>query len=279
MHTLLVLTDFSEASAYAASYACILARQLNASNIVLYHTYKAVVTPGESVVYTGDEDSLRHVAVDALIGLSASLAEQVPEGCDLRYQATTRTLDEINTIIEDEHADLIIMGTTGKGKIESFVAGSHAIIVCETSEVPVVLVPAHVSMDPVSALVFACDMKETDTLPKAQIDKLLRDFHVQLSVLHVNNGRKAADNTLDEWLHHHTPQYHEVENEDTGKGILDFASGTPGSLILLVAKKHGFPSGLFHKSITKQLAFESMTPLLVIREEETPVPVMPLLEI
>jgi nucleotide-binding universal stress UspA family protein len=279
MHTLLVLTDFSEASAYAASYACILARQLNASNIVLYHTYKAVVTPGESVVYTGDEDSLRHVAIDALIELSASLSDQVPEGCDLRYKASTRSLDEINTIIEDETADLVVMGTTGKGKIESFVAGSHAIIVCETSNAPVVLVPGHISMDPVSTLVFACDMKETETLPKGRIDKLLHEFHVPLSVLHVNNGRRAEDNKLDEWLHRHTPQYHEVENEDTGNGIIDFASEKPGSLILLVAKKHGFPSGLFHKSITKQLAFESMTPLVVIREEEVPVPVMPLLEI
>jgi nucleotide-binding universal stress UspA family protein len=279
MHTILVLTDFSEASAYAASYACIVARQLNASNIVLYHSYKSVVTPGESVVYTGDDDSMHHVAIDALIGLAASLSDQIPDGCDLRYQASTKSLEEINVITDEEKADLIVMGTTGKGKIESLVAGSHAITVCETSEIPVLLVPEHVPMDPVRTLVFACDMKETEMLPKNCIDKMIREFHVPLSVLHVNNGKEAEDNALEEWLDVHNPEFHEVESDDTGKGILDFAAGAPGSLILVVAKKHGFPSGLFHKSITKQLAFESVTPLLVMRENEAPVPVMPLLEI
>lgn len=279
MHTILVLTDFSEAAAYAASYACVLARQLKAPNIVLYHSYKAVVTPGDSVMYTGDEDALCQVAKDALIELSASLADQVPEGCDLRYQASTKTLEEINAITEEEGADLVVMGTTGKGRVEALVAGSNAISVCEASEVPVVLVPAHVSMNPVSSIVFACDMKETDTLPKSCIDKMIRAFHVPLEVLHVNNGKIAEDNAMEEWLHLHNPQFHELESNDTAQGILDFAAERPNALIMVVAKRHGFPSALFHRSVTKQLAFQSTTPLLVLRENEEPVPVMPLLEI
>lgn len=279
MQTLLVLTDFSEAASYAASYACVLARQLNAPGIVLYHSYKSVVTPGESVVYMGDDESLHHIAVDRLIELSASLSDSVPPGCDIRYKAGTLSLEEINTIIEEENADLVIMGTTGKGKLEELVAGSNAITVSETSEVPVVLVPSGIEMHPVHELIFACDMKETDTtIPKTMVHNLINDFHAPLTVLHVGNHDGEERKQLGSWLDEHHADYQRVSSDDTAKGILDFASQKSNPLIIVIAKVHGFPSGLFHKSITRQLAHQSTVPMLVIKEVSLS-PVMPLLEI
>lgn len=280
MQTLLVLTDFSEASSYAASYACVLARQLHASSIVLYHSYKAVVSPGASVVYEGDEDSLHRVAVDRLIELSASLRELVPQHCTIRYRADTGSLGEINIVTEEERADLIVMGTTGKGKLEALVAGSNAITVSETAVVPVVLVPANIPMNPVCELVFACDLKETDsTIPQHTIHKVIRSFHVPLTVLHVGSPDNNERKKLSAWLDVHAAVYEQVDSDDTAQGIIDFADRKAGALVLVVAKRRGFPSGLFHRSVTKQLAFQSTSPILVVREAETPVPVMPLLEI
>jgi nucleotide-binding universal stress UspA family protein len=289
MQTILVPTDFSEASYYAASYACVLAKQLGVPNIVLYHSYKAVITPGESIVYTGDENSLHKVAVDAMIELSASLADQVPPGCDLRYHTDTNSLNEINVVASAENAGMIVMGTTGKGKLEEMVAGSNALTICDASNLPVVLVPSKIHMQPVSSLVFACDLKEIEeTLPKEKITQLLDTFHVPVSVLHVIKEEKkmSGDESvetmqLSKWLESYKPVYHEISNDDAAAGILEFAEKMPGSLILLIAKKHGFPSGLFHRSITKQLAFHSTSPLIVLREKEeaTVYPVMPLLEI
>ncbi|MES2329759.1 MAG: universal stress protein [Bacteroidota bacterium] len=288
MKTFLVLTDFSEAAYYAASYACVLAKQLRASKIVLYHSYKAVITPGESIVYTGDEKELHSLAEKAMEELSASLADQVPQGCDLKYRTNTNSLEEINLAVASENADMIIMGTTGKGKLEQMVAGSHAILVCEISDVPVILVPSGVPMVAPSNIVFACDLTKNEKLPKEEIISLLDSFYLPLSVLHIqkDGSEISADEStetveLTKWLEPYQPAYRDLDSEDTASGILEFAEGLPGSLILLIAKKHGFPLGLFHKSITKQLAFHSTCPLLVLRENEevTAVPVMPLLEI
>ncbi len=289
MKTFLVLTDFSEAAYYAASYACVLGKQLGVSRIVLYHSYKAIITPGESIVYTGDEKELHSLAVKALEELAASLADQVPQGCDLKYITNTISLEEINRVTENENADMIIMGTTGKGKLEEMVAGSHAITVCEISDVPVVLAPSGLRMQAPSNIVFACDLKETERLPKEKITTLLDTFYLPISILHIQKEDKTmtpeeSSETIEltQWLESYHPAYRDIENEDTVTGILEFAEGLTGSIILLIAKKHGFPSGLFHRSITKQLAFHSTSPLLVLREkEEDPiyVPVMPLLEI
>jgi nucleotide-binding universal stress UspA family protein len=289
MKTFLVLTDFSEAAYYAASYACVLAKQLEVSRIVLYHSYKAIITPGESIVYTGDEKELHSLAVKALEELAASLADQVPQGCDLRSITNTISLEEINRVIESQNADMIIMGTTGKGKLEAIVAGSHAITVCEISDVPVVLAPTGLRMQAPTNMIFACDLKETERLPKEKITSLLDTFYLPLSILHIQKEDKSispeeSSETMElaQWLESYHPAYRDIENEDTATGIIEFAEGLTGSIILMIAKKHGFPSGLFHRSITKQLAFHSTCPLLVLRENEeevVSVPVMPLLEI
>jgi nucleotide-binding universal stress UspA family protein len=289
MKTFLVLTDFSEAAYYAASYACVLAKQLGVSKIVLYHSYKAIITPGESIVYTGDEKELHSLALKAMEELAASLADQVPQGCDLKYITNTFSLEEINRVTIGENAGMIIMGTTGKGKMEQIVAGSHAIAVCEISDVPVVLVPSGIRMQAPSNMVFACDLKKTEQLPKEKITSLLDAFYLPLSILHIKKEEEVMSSEgssetmeLAQWLESYHPAYLDIENDDTAEGILAFAAGLTGSIILLIAKKHGFPSGLFHRSITKQLAFHSTSPLLVLREKEEEamtVPVMPLLEI
>ncbi len=284
METILVLTDFSEAASYAASYACILARQLGARNIVLYHSYQSVVSPGGTVEYVGDEKSLHDISVEALKGLADSLKDQVPGEIALRYVTDMRALEEINDVAIDEGAELLVMGVTGKGKLEEMVAGSHAIRVCEASGLPVVLVPAQIPMQPVGNLVFACDLEDVaETIPRQQINNLLDAFHVPLSVVHV--GKQDVENQdtkiLYAWLENYDTMYYNLDKEETATAILDFTKEIPAPLLLLVAKKHGFPAGLFHRSITKQLAFHSTIPLLVLREQDVkePVPVMPLLEI
>jgi len=284
MQTILVLTDFSEAASYAASYACVLARQLGAGNIVLYHSYQSVVSPGGTVEYTGDEKSLHDIAIEALKGLAHSLKDQVPDEIVLRYVTDTRALEEINDVAIEEGAELVVMGVTGKGRLEEMVAGSHAIRVCEASNMPVVLVPVQIPMQPVGNLVFACDLEDVaETIPRQQINNLLDTFHVPLSVVHVGkqNGETQDAKTLYAWLENYHTMYYNLDNEETATAILDFAKEIPSPLLLLVARKHGFPAGLFHSSITKQLAFHSTIPLLVLREKEVeePVPVMPLLEI
>lgn len=289
MDTILVLTDFSGAAYYGASYACVLAKQFNIPNIVLYHSYRSVVSPGESVEFSGDENSLHGVAEKSISELALSLADQVPEGCDLRYRTDTGLLKEINTVIREEGAELVVMGTVGKGKLEQMVAGSNSIEVCENSDCPVVLVPMGIPMQPVCNIIFAFDLKEVeDKIPQGAINHLLKTIDVPLSVIHVGDGEggfndreSTANRQLHEWLDSKQAVYHEVRNSDVAAGILDFASQASGSMVLLVARKHGFPAGLFHRSITKQLASASTVPLLVFREVEQVaiLPEMPLLEI
>jgi nucleotide-binding universal stress UspA family protein len=280
MKSVLVLTDFSQAAYYAACYACVLSKQLGIENIVLYHSYQAVVIPVEGMLYEGEEKTLHEEAEEALQQLIDSLKDQVPPGAFMAYRTNTNPLGSINSLVKDEDAKLIVMGTTGKGRLEELIEGRNALQVCEVSDVPVVLVPLQIPMQPVGNIIFACDLAEVeDGLPGNEIMNMLDAFKVPLSVVYIGKETDAVlpdapPETIDlyKWLEAYHPAYHYIDDEDTAMAILEFAEKMSSPIIILVSKKHGFPKGLFHRSVTRQLAYHSTIPLLVLREEEKPAP-------
>jgi nucleotide-binding universal stress UspA family protein len=272
MNTILVLIDFSEASSYAALYACILAKQLGCRELVLYHAYQDFVSTSETVIVIGNEESLRNEALGLLTDIGKGLRQQLPESTTIRYRADTMELTEINNIAAEEGAWLIVMGTTGKSKLEEMTIGSNAIRVCKASYLPVILVPSHIRMQPLQQIIFACDMKEIEeTIPAALLKKMLDLFHVPLTVLNVDyHDRHFTSETphetmkLHELLQQYDPAYHNMTNPDIAAGIVEFARNYQSPIILLIPKYHDFPGGLFHRSITRQLAYHSPIPLLVL---------------
>jgi nucleotide-binding universal stress UspA family protein len=275
MDTILILTDFSQAATYAATYACVLAKQLGSRSLVLYHTYQSVISTSESVTFIGDEESLRNEALGVLTDLGKDLQQELPEGTTIRYRADSMGLSEINKIAAEEGAWLIVMGTTGKSKLERMIAGSNAVSVCKTSYLPVILVPTHIEMQPVQNIIFGCDMKEIDeTIPYVVLKKMLDIFHLPLTVVNVDYQDKNftpemphETMKLHSLLEEYKPHYHNANYADIATGILAFASQFQSPVILLIAKSHNFPQSLFHHSITRQLAYTTPIPLLVLHEK------------
>ena len=83
-------------------------------------------------------------------------------------------------------------------------------------------------------------------------------------------GEKTPLDTviLHELLAPYNPSFHHTENEDTVEGIMEFALANQASMIILIPKNQGFLEGLFHRSVTKKLAYHSSIPLLVLHENK-----------
>ena len=277
MKTLLVLTDFSKAAEYAASYACILAEQLKSNTIVLYHSYQVAIPVSEAVAFANDEEAMHQTSLQGLKDLEIQIKEKVPHGVVIRQRADMSGLSDIGSIAKEEGAELIVMGTSNKTKFEEIFLGSSAITVCKSSDYPIVLVPASVEMQPVSHIVFACDMKEVEkTIPATNFKKVLDSFKVPLSVLNVDDeGNKhftpetsVSTITLHDILKDYNANYFNINNEDVVKGIIEFTKLNPAAIVLLILKRHNFIESLFYRSVTRKLAYETPFPLLVLRERE-----------
>ena len=62
------------------------------------------------------------------------------------------------------------------------------------------------------------------------------------------------------------PEYHFITHKDIENGINEFAETHNLDLIIAIPKKHKLLDGLFKKSSTRQLVFESHVPVMCVHE-------------
>jgi len=188
-------------------------------------------------------------------------------GISFSYRTDALGLSDIDTVAREEDATMIVMGTIGKTKLEEVLLGSNAIAVCKASDLPVMLVPDHVVIQPVEKIVFACDMIEVEkTIPVEKLSMILDAFKVPLIILNVDNEDKhfSADmpgNTmaLHNMLEKYDPEYYNITSSDVADGIIKFAKLYPATLVLLISRRHNFMEGIFYSSLTRKLAHQFVT--------------------
>lgn len=138
--TILVPTDFGEASECAVEYALELAKALG-SEIVLMHAFEipAVGFPDGALVATADMTN--RVLEGAQVGLDRQAAQYEGRGIEMR--TVIKQGDAWRSIIataEELGSDLIVMGTHGRRGLPRALLGSVAEKVVRTAHCPVLTV-------------------------------------------------------------------------------------------------------------------------------------------
>ncbi len=140
--TILVPTDFGEASQSAIDYAVGLAKTLGAT-VVLLHAYEIPVVgfPDGAMVVTADLGE--RMLEGAQSGLDKELARISARGVTVR--SMVKQGDAWRSILdaaEEVGADLIVMGTHGRKGLPRVLIGSVAEKVVRTATIPVLTVHA-----------------------------------------------------------------------------------------------------------------------------------------
>ncbi|MFY0252810.1 universal stress protein [Chitinophaga sp. 30R24] len=277
MKTILVPTDFSDTAYNAAIYAISLAKTIGVSRIVLYHAYELIVPIPDmpSMIPMVNPDDLRDASLEGLEKMKSELSDLVPSDVTLVTRADNTLLSAtIQDVSKNEEADLIVMGITGGSKLEEILVGSHTVDVAKVSTTPVLIVPPQAKFKPVRNIVFATDLKEVvETTPIDHLQQLLTLFNAEVQVINIDHKNKNfAPNTtfetlmLDAMLEKFNPVYHFIDNTDVVEGIMNFADESQADLILTIPKKHGLFEGLFKRSRTSRLAYQTHIPLLTLHE-------------
>jgi nucleotide-binding universal stress UspA family protein len=138
MKSILMATDFSEASADAAPWAADLAREISVP-LVLAHVVTPADVPRQWQSYVGDADTERAtLARKRLEELSAHLSGTA--GCDT-VVVVGRPADAIASIAQERRAGLIVVGLSGHHGVLAPRPGSIAYRVLCLAQVPVLVVP------------------------------------------------------------------------------------------------------------------------------------------
>jgi nucleotide-binding universal stress UspA family protein len=152
---ILYATDLSPNSAYAMRFASKIARQNEAQIVVLHVIEKLSATTHALLSSYLDEDQLKARARDEVDYQSEQIRKRLDLLCEkeCRYdpglvKRVARIeiregypADEILKEAADSKANLIVMGTHGKGVLENTFMGSVARRVMRSSRIPVMVIP------------------------------------------------------------------------------------------------------------------------------------------
>jgi nucleotide-binding universal stress UspA family protein len=137
--------DDSDGARKAARVADKLARDLGA-RLVLVHV--APTAPSNLYGVPFDSDAFQREALEE----ARRLLEDVAAGCEVAGVSRRAELgapaDVLARVVEDEEADLLVVGTRGRGAMRSVLLGSVAHEMLAVSPCPVVVVSSHAAHSP-----------------------------------------------------------------------------------------------------------------------------------
>ena len=281
MKTILVPTDFSDTSINAAKYACGLARQVGAKEIVLYNSFLTPLSttidpsvPGLSIV---DFETLESASLEGLHFVKQQLTKEFGDiGIEIEVLAKHGYLaDSINAVCDVVNADVIVMGITGGGILTEKVFGSNTTILARSAKVPVIIVPSESCYKHVSKLLLVSDYIEIEEfVPFIPIKRVLDETNAQLMILHVapSTHYSLYEGAYEcfafkELFAGYNPEFHFIVNPNFAEAINDFALANKADITIVIPKKHSFLESIFKKSHTKDLAFHSNIPLMAVHEQ------------
>ena len=276
MKTIIVPTDFSDAATNAAEYAVSLAKEINAK-ITLLHVYHVPIPSTESPIMVITNDEMQKNNEKALKKLASHLKGNTK--VEITYKAVMgMAVEEISE--EEKTANLIVMGMKGAGKLSEIVLGSIATATLRNAKIPTLIIPAHTKFRVPKRIVFACDYSaKNDYNTIEPLKELVQKFNSKLFILNVKSNKDiisedeaGASLRLENKLNDTNHIYHCSENENLIDGINEFAENKKAEMIVTIPHRHNLLERLFHKSISKEIAFHTHVPLLTLPDNHKSLP-------
>lgn len=274
MQTILCAVDFSSCSKNAMLYAAGLAKEFK-SRMVLLHVYETPVTmtyPEEALVAAEVDTSIRFEAEKNLAKLKEHLlGENENLKVDVRLQEGGSS-KMINKVVDREQADMIIMGTTGKGKAERIFIGSTTSAVIRHAHCPVLCIPKGVKYAGINNIVYATDLKEDNLHAALEIVTFAKKFNARIVFVYVDDKHVIHS---DEYISDMTKKirshvkYNKMsgyiaKNTSIANGITYFLKKNPADLLVMFTHQKHFPATLAHPSITGKVSQKVKIPLLAL---------------
>jgi nucleotide-binding universal stress UspA family protein len=271
---IIVPTDFSAPAEQALNYAIELAKKTNASITLLHINQVAMVDasmPAETYQFLVKE--IEEMTKEGMDKLAKKLL--IPSG--IAYTTETRygfVSEEICEIAKKDEADLIIMGTTGASGAAEILIGSNAASVVASSTVPVLVIPKDLTYKDYSRIVYATDYNEPEFPALMRLIYFAELFDCPLDVIHVKSDADKYFNIENNFFKKNKANitypninYIQLEKGDIIQSINHYVEENHGDLLVMAKHNRSFFDRLFHRSLSKKMAYHTKIPLLVLVKE------------
>jgi len=260
--TTIVPVDFSATSYNAAHYAAQLLSGHPKSSILLYH------------LYSSHSDELQ--AVEEMGKLKEVLSAKHTVPISTLTRPGSDLIDELVKEVHIQHADLIVMGITGRSAMAQAFIGSNTLKMAERKVCPVLIVQEHAEYRDVKNVMLTSEMINTYySTPTDSIKKFLKTFKPKLSIVNVDSDHYVAiteeyekeRKALQQLFAEFNPEFYFVRLFNTEDALHMFATDKEIDLVIAVQRDHSWLHKMFKPSYTKNLSYHSSIPVLVVHEQ------------
>ena len=272
MKKILVPVDFSKHSEYALEVAAKIAKQHEAGIILLH-----MIGISDSVLANSE------IAEEAEAKYFLKLAkEKIKEFTEKEYLKDIsveaiiqnyKDFAEVNNVAQEQHCDLVVMGSHGISGLSELFVGSNTEKVVRTSELPVIVIKKSHEDFTIKKMILASDLSKESIPVYIKAKAFAKLFSASLEVVYVNTSganfmgyddvekrMESFRKSLDQEININFYNHHSVE-----RGILNYCFENNADL--LVIPTHG-RKGLAHfvvGSLAENVSNHAKMPVMTIK--------------
>jgi nucleotide-binding universal stress UspA family protein len=269
METILIATDFSEASRNASFYGTKLAKLLGAK-VVLVNAYPyQMPTSGTLISMTNEE--LRHSSRQNLkheVGWLDLKGEVEIEKHNVQGDAVEVILSEARRL----KATWIVAGMKGAGRMARKMFGGVAFSLSRLSEIPLILVPQNAWFTPPTTIALASDIDHnSDMRILDPLEEFGKKCHSTMYVVRVI--KRGMDELVERLLRPNRikwhcrelhPSFEFLNDNDVAAAMNHFVKEHKVDMIAMILQDHNLFDRLFSKSDIQEMMMLTTIPLILL---------------
>jgi nucleotide-binding universal stress UspA family protein len=261
MNTVIVPVDFSATSDNAADYAAKMLTGVYDASLILYHMYEKPAEEGAT------EEQLTSLKTKLSSKHAVKIETIAVQGDDL--------ITEIIRVVRHRHANMVVMGITGKTALEQVFMGSNTLKLVDKNVCPVLVIPPGAEYNGVKNVALTSDFKNVRiTTPSVPIKSFLEFTHPALHIVNVDSEHYVSLTAeyqkeraiMEEMFAGYHPEFYFIGMNDFFEATEQFIKDKKIDVLITIPRQHSFLSGIFKSSHTKKLVYHSYVPILAVHE-------------
>lgn len=274
MKKILVPTDFSECAQNAEKYAFFLAQKIDAELVFLH----VINTQVDWSKLTKEQEDFFPDSKEAIAHSKKRLNELVKHAESNKIKSRkvlifNNTNEKIHRFAEDEHIDLVVMGSHGVYGFKDYILGTNTYSMMRNSKVPVIVVKKLPEKLKLEKLVIATNFKAETGITFRMVENLMEILQVKLIVLYVNTPTYFLETNdimnigktfLDEFASYEH-EIHIIDSFREERGIVQFAEKTNSDGIAVITHGKSDLQQYFSPSVSENLVGLTEKPIISIK--------------
>ena len=276
---ILVPVDFSPAAEKAFRYAMDIALKAKGT-VILYHVYKPGATNFKDTVQKRKQPDTQ-TEINLVKRLQRLKKKVTGDKADVPVSTIAGQSPLIDTILGfavDNRIDLVVMGTEGASGLKKRIIGSVAARIIEKTAIPVLLVPKKFKWLEPKQFVFAANYLQTDRQALSFVLALARLYGAAVTVVHLvdvfaKEEKEKTDfniytSTLQKEFNEFNLEFKLMKTSSVTETMETLYKEISYDMLAMLRRKKTFMDRFIQKSFTKNMAYVTRHPLLVVPEKE-----------